>query len=70
MARIAGVKVIKDSKGRPKQVLIDIKKHGEYLEDFLDHLDVEARRDEGNVAWESVVSRLDKKHQITTPKKK
>jgi hypothetical protein len=38
MARIPGIKFIKDSKGNPKQVLIDLKKHGKEIQSFLEHI--------------------------------
>ena len=62
MARISGVKVIKDSRGYPKQVIFDFKKHKEYLEDYLDHLTVLSLKDEETIPAEEVFRKLDKKH--------
>ena len=64
MARIAGVQFEKDSKGRKKKVTIDLKKWGEYLEDFFDMLEIEMARDEETVPWEKVKKELIKKKKI------
>lgn len=41
MARIAGIKYNKTTGGKVKSVTIDLKKWGEYFEDFLDMIEVE-----------------------------
>lgn len=46
MARIAGIKTEKDSRGQVRYLRIDLKQHGdnELLEDFLDGLEAKNRR--------------------------
>ena len=67
MARISGVNIIKDSKGFPKKAVFDLKLHPE-IEDYLDHLEIQARKDEETTPWEEVKKELEKKHGIK-PKK-
>ena len=62
--QLSGIKFLNDSKGYPKSVVIDLKKHGEDLEDFLDALIIDARKNEPIVPWEEVKKRLNKKHGI------
>lgn len=73
MARIAGVKVKKDTKGRPLTVTFTIKKMHEYkhvvdveeiMEDLSDHITVLERKGGPTVPWEVVRKQLDKKHGI------
>jgi hypothetical protein len=52
MAKIAGISFIKDTKGKKKKIVIDIKKHYELVEDLLDHLDVVALKDEETIPLE------------------
>ena len=64
MARIAGISFIKDSRGRSKKIVIDLDKWGKELEEFLDNLDVDLRKDEKTVPWEKAKSTLNKKYGI------
>lgn len=41
MARIAGITYNKTATGKVKSVTIDLKKWGQYLEDFLDIVEIE-----------------------------
>ncbi|MBX3165311.1 MAG: hypothetical protein KF900_12620 [Bacteroidetes bacterium] len=41
MARIAGIKEHKSASGKVTSITIDLKKWGDYLEDFLDMIKVE-----------------------------
>lgn len=69
MAKIAGISFIKDSKGKKKKIVIDIKKHYELVEDLLDHLDVVALKDEETIPWEEVEKILDKRSSKKRKKK-
>ncbi|HXB40072.1 MAG TPA: hypothetical protein VNZ49_05985 [Bacteroidia bacterium] len=64
MAHIAGVKLLKNAKGIPVKLVIDINKHYSFLEDFLDKLDIELRRKDEKISFHEVVKNLDKKHGI------
>lgn len=61
MAKIAGISFIKDTKGKKKKIVIDIKKHYELVEDLLDHLDVVDLKDEETIPWEDAKKDI-KKH--------
>ena len=64
MAHIAGVKVLKNSHGKPTKLVIDIHKHFNFIEDFLDMLDIEIRKTSEKFSFDKVVKSLDKKHGI------
>lgn len=64
MAHIAGIDLLKNSKGKPTKVVIDIKKHYSLLEDIIDMLTVEQRKDEPVFPIEGLIEKLDKKHGI------
>ena len=67
--KIAGIKIQKDLKGRAKSITIDLKKHGEALEDFLDNLSIELSANQETIPWEEAVKKLDRKHGIKRQKK-
>lgn len=64
--KISGIKFETDTKGLPKFVRIDLKKYGnnELLEDFLDSIEIEKRKDEDEIPWEEVKKKLNKTHGI------
>ena len=64
MAHIAGIDLLKNSKGKPTKVVIDIKKHYSLLEDIIDMLTIEQRKNEPTFSFDTLVSKLDKKHGI------
>ncbi len=64
MARIAGIKFVKNSRGKNTKVTIDLKKWGEYLEDFFDMLEIEKARDEETTPWEDFKNELIRKKKI------
>lgn len=49
-----GIQFVTDDKGRKTAVLINLKQHGEALQDFWDGLIVEARRKERDIPFERV----------------
>jgi hypothetical protein len=59
-----GVEYFFDDKGRPKAVLIDLKKNGKLWEDFRDLMVVEQRRKEPRVSLEEVEANLRKRGKI------
>jgi hypothetical protein len=60
-----GVKFFFDDKGRPKAVMIDLKKHGKIWEDFRDLMVIAKRRDEPRVSLEEVEARLRKRKRAS-----
>lgn len=62
-----GVSYITDDKNRKKAVVIEIKtltQYEEQIEDLLDVIIAESRKDEPTVAWGDVKLRLKKKGKI------
>ena len=54
MAKIAGIKFEKDSRGRAKKVTFDLKLWGEYLEDLFDGLEMEKAKDEDTISLDEL----------------
>lgn len=61
MAQVAGMKLIKNSKGKVTHVTLSVKKHGKLLEDIIDAAEMEKARKEESIPWEIVKEKLDKK---------
>jgi len=62
-----GVSYITDEKSRRKAVVIELKtleKYDEQIEDLLDAIIAESRKDEPSVSWEDVKKRLKKKGKL------
>lgn len=62
-----GVSYITDDKKRRKAVVIDLKtleKYDEKIEDLLDSIIAESRKDEPSSSWEDVKKRLKKKGKL------
>lgn len=49
-----GIQFVTDAKGHRTAVLIDLKQHGQALQDFWDGLIVESRRKEKDIPFEDV----------------
>ena len=61
MEKLAGVKIERDAKGRAKKAIIDLKKHGDFLENFLDHLAIQkAKKGAEFIPWEKAKKELHK----------
>ena len=58
-----GVQYFFDDKGRPKAVMIDLKKNAELWEDFRDLMILEQRRKEPRHSAEEVEARLRKRRK-------
>jgi len=53
MEKLAGVKIERDANGRAKKAIIDLKKHSDFLENFLDHLAIKkAKKGAGFILWD------------------
>ena len=69
MSKLAGIKFEKNVKGEVKKVIIDMKGHATFTENYLDHLRIEeAKKDAEFVDWETVKAELNKKHGINLKK--
>ena len=64
MARIAGVTVYRTKTGRVNKITLTARRWSHLIEDVLDRITVEKNKDKGEVDWEVVKKRLDKKHGI------
>jgi hypothetical protein len=62
MEQTAGIKYTNDLKGNPRYVRVDLEKYGdnELLEDFLDSIEIEARKGEETVSLEVFNQYIDK----------
>jgi len=58
MLKLKGVKVIKNKNGKPKQLLIDIDKHYDIVEDLVDVIEAESRLNEPTVPAEEVYKKI------------
>jgi hypothetical protein len=67
MNKIAGIKYKKDAAGRRRYVQIDLDMYGEnqLLEDFLDFIDIEARKGEPAYPLEEVLEREDRRRGLS-----
>ena len=63
---LAGIKYTKDATGRNRYVRIDLEKYGEnqLVEDFLDLLDIEARKSEPTYPLAEVLERENKRRGL------
>lgn len=64
MSITKGIKIIKDSKGNINSVAFSMRHHKEMLQDYLDLLEAQKRKDEPTKQWDEVKAKLDKKHGI------
>ncbi|MDR3140881.1 MAG: hypothetical protein LBU37_04035 [Tannerellaceae bacterium] len=64
MGEIAGIKYAKDAAGRRRYIRVDLDMHGDnqLLEDFLDLLEIEARKGEPTFPLSDVIGELEIKH--------
>jgi len=61
---MTGIQFVTDEKGRKVAVQIDLKKHGERLEDFWDGLISESRRNEKGIPLKKIKADLVKRSRI------
>lgn len=58
MLKLKGVKVIKTKRGKPKQLVIDIDKHYDIVEDLIDVIEAENRMNEPTIPAEEVYQKI------------
>ncbi len=58
MLKLKGVKVIKNKNGKPKQLIIDIDKHYDIVEDLVDVIEAESRLNEPTLPAEEVYKKI------------
>ena len=61
MLKLKGVKVIKSKTGKPKQLVIDIDKHYDIVEDLVDVIEAESRLNEPTSPAEEVYKKIEAK---------
>jgi len=64
---MSGIQFVTDEKGRKVSVLIDLKKHGAAVQDFLDGLVSESRRKEKGVSLKKIKADLVKLGRLPDP---
>jgi len=55
---MTGIQYITDEKGNKQSIIIDLKKWGEYVEDFLDVIEAKQRKDEESESYSSVREKI------------
>jgi hypothetical protein len=67
MLKLKGVKVIKNKNGKPKQLIIDIDKHYDIVEDLVDVIEAESRLNEPTIpakeVYKKIQARFKRKHK-------
>ena len=63
MQKLKGLKLIRNRKGKPKQLVIDIDKHYDIVEDLVDIIEAESRLKEKTTAAEIVYKNIEAKHK-------
>ena len=61
MQKLKGIKFIRDKRGKVKQLVIDIDKHYDVVEDLVDIIEAESRMNEKGTPAEEVYKKLDAK---------
>ena len=61
MQKLKGIKVIRNKRGKAKQLVIDIDRHYDIVEDLVDILDAQSRMNEKGTPAEEVYKKLDAK---------
>ena len=59
MLKLRGIKVVKDKRGKPKQLVIDIDKHYDLVEDLVDIIEAESRMNEKGTLAEDVFKEIE-----------
>ena len=68
MQKLKGIKVIRNKRGKAKQLVIDIDKHYDVVEDLVDIIDAESRMNEKGTPAEEVYKKLDAKFKKNASK--
>ncbi len=61
MLKLKGVKVLRNKRGKPKQLVIDIGKHYDVVEDLVDVIEAESRLREPTISAEEVYKKIETK---------
>lgn len=61
MQKLKGIKVIRNKRGKAKQLVIDIDKHYDVVEDLIDVLEAESRMNEPSTPAEEVYAAIEAK---------
>ncbi|MBA3675314.1 MAG: hypothetical protein H0W75_10250 [Chitinophagaceae bacterium] len=61
MLKLKGLKVIKTKRGKPKQLVVDIDKHYDIVEDLVDVIEAEYRLKEPTKSAEEVYRKIEAK---------
>ena len=61
MQKIKGVKILRNKRGKAKQLVIDIDKHYDMVEDLIDVLEAESRLNEPGLPAAEVFKAIEKK---------
>ncbi len=61
MLKLKGIKVVRNRQGKPKQLVIDIDKHYDIVEDLIDVLEAENRLNEPTIPAEEVYKKIEAK---------
>ena len=64
MLKAKGLKVIRSKRGKPKQLVIDIDKHYDIVEDLIDVIEAESRMKEPTIPAEEVYKKIEAKFTI------
>jgi hypothetical protein len=64
MARIAGLKTIKNSSGKVTHVTLSMRHHSEILQNLLDLSDMDKARKGATVDWKDAKKVINKKHRL------
>ena len=59
MLKLRGIKVVKDKRGKPKQLVIDIDKHYDIVEDLVDVIEAENRLNEATISAEEAYQKIE-----------
>ena len=59
MQKVKGIKFIRNKRGKAKQLVIDIDKHYDVVEDLVDIIEAESRRNEKGYLAEDVFKEIE-----------
>lgn len=68
MARIEGLRVENDTRGKALRIIINVRKFEniEFIEDLLDLVACKKRKDDETVPWDELKKKINRKHSIKT----
>ncbi len=63
MQKLKGIKILRNKRGKAKQLVIDIDKHYDVVEDLIDVLEAESRMNEPGIPAEEVYAAIEAKRK-------